>query len=830
MRIPFHRLPEILANMSRADPQEGASSREPRSASHGPVPLPNKTDGHASLPRRDLAELKRLQKRVIDTSLQAAQVMDADPSRTAAEKRQALLPSYEARLALARKKDSIGNRDTLTPEQAHIVHARLVQAGALLLETPCDPPATEPQARALAALVNAALWYHATVYLAGIPPQNMPPLAVEGAREDTNGAAFSAVKLKWPLITAGTEFVATTPTALMEGAFALRHEGSHMQQLNRSPRIGGWNASIFRTSCHPQAGSLKVDRQLSPLSKRTIDRFRGALLSARPRETGAKLDESTVANLVAPYGKHLNRVGGLRPVGGVEKLVPLLAEAMQDVLQPGDAFAPLQKKIAEGRAIPSPVVDDPEAARLAMYVVHHEGLLNEAMHSQVWSADNTRKLQVCMDALVRDVPALNGRDKLARIANALDEVVRQLEAEHGRDLHIPASLPRQARLRHDAFVAVKNDALGTLDRNLQQLVPGWRRESATCIQEAEASSLFNQKVAGIQNAFRANPRLQARSAQAEVVDAVMALAAWFIGWPSLDGKPMPDIDIFQPGMNSERQREHAARLPGTFPRVPGMNASLPPIDAGWHRPSADAAADSHQKPTSRFRSDLWRLKVPARYFEPGEIDKLPSRLAGLAARFAWIVVSTIANRTDNGRLSAAAVQAAGLEGAALSDTVTMQLRALDADPTDADWFAPAQARSSLPSLVGPSAPVGSGASTPIPVFASSAAHAFFTTHRGLAQPRWPLPPSAKAPPEDIRQFLEAHPESAAHILWTLVNHTPQFTSDELTDECLRALVKAEAQDEGNPHRDRARQAYEAISITHMNRTYWQFCRAVKAAS
>ena len=402
------------------------------------------------------------------------------------------------------------------------------------------------------------------------------------------------------------------------------------------------------------------------------------------------------------------------------------------------------------------------------------------------------------------------------MALTLECFVHDLQTRHGPAMEIHRGLSDDENLRHQEYLKVHGNAVGVLHEYLTAsrattTYTASKGQLEADLRAARIDSGFDQLVGGLQAAIRQGRRPRPN----ELRNAVVRLASEYIQIDLSQEHLLPDIDVFQPGENSSLQRKRAATLPGTYPLVPGLNAAPPSIRSEWRQPSALRAADSHLKPKARFRSDLWRLKVPKRYLDPAEVDKLPRRLVGLASRLGYVAGLARAMRREDGQVSIYFLQAAGTEGdyrskfsAASWKALGQALEPRQRPPTSA--LQAAAASSSQTRASGSAGPVAGSAWEAL----AAATDETSETLRG------PVSWAGRPPSEDQLQ-------GAARALRALVQSTSKMETHQLVED-VRAQLKHRAKDAHDVQQDQARQAFEASELLRMTRPYWMWCRAAKA--
>ena len=755
------------------------------------------------LKEEDIAELNNLQQQALAAGVHAAKVLARRPEVSVEEKQEALAQANVARLALLRKLESFGDRGALTSEQAHQWHARLVVVGARLLETRCAQPTTVKGAEALAHFFHAALWRHCWEFLGGMPGQHLPPIAVERPIfDDGLAAVHSQTGQRFPKPKAGAGAMSIRPSVAVYGDASVRHESGHGEEYNRD---GDWRgAPIFDITGHPLDASHQAARLMWVSGSEHRKLLKRELYSVQPEEGFSYLNEAAVQNMMAPYGLRMNRPDGFDDESGLSELLSLIEDAQQAVLTPGANNSFIQTLGKELRK--SAVHDDPEAAMLDLTILNNLVLLDEAMRSQAWSQHESDQLKKALESLKVPVQQANGRSKLEQIAKTLGDFVKELQDKHGLLLHAPALPQSDSQVMVPAEVAKP--------RPIEALALHLKVDSSTLetqLTKAIVDSGFHEKVTELQTQIMADETPK----QEALLDAMMKLAKHIIGWgDGFPEKAVPEVRIFDPDLGPGRK---------TYKRVPGLNAPLPSQAGGdaesWLQ-RTERAEDSHQKPKSRFRQDLWLLKVPERFLSKKEVEHLPGRLSSLAGFFAYEMAAALSHKRSDGLMSTASVQAANLHGASRARAVGTQLAALGMDDSWAEWRGPA---GNADGSANKKSPPVTEATYPSP------AEALLASGDLTSYPRQPASSKSRRP-EPIQQFLDTHPDSLAHGVWALAAATPQFVSDELTHEGLRAWLKHIAQDANDPRQPQAAAASEAVSTLHYNMPHWLLSRALKAAA
>lgn len=774
-----------------------------------------------NLPPRTLQTLQRLQDQVVEKSQAAAAVFRQEPTPSDSVLREALMPVFDAQLALARAYHRIANRDALPLEQALQVHARLMDGFITLAETPCDPPLSADEAKLIQLFGAVALLFNGYAHFHGMSPRagaHYPSIVF------SDDLPYSAAATRFPHV-GSTTFFSLGKNPLSGRVTTPLHESVHGGQQNH--RRNSYLPTVS-TDGQVRSGSLEASRH-----QKMVDESWATVAPifqdcGVPVEVQARAMEQIAGELIAPYGQaFITRRPGMPAGHGVEKLTPLIAQAMRAAVVPGATSALVEREAQRAGWSPRAMLERPEDMAVIQHIQWHIQSLSAAMKSQAWTVAARDDFSRTMSALALRVDEAPGSQKLVAISSALSGFMVDLRLAHPAAIHIPRHAPVDEPTRHAAFLRAKHRRIEMLSELLfcigrdaahrpgRTIFPlSYRPDDQVrkALRKAKVDSGFIGKVERLR---QAGGPVQ----EDEACDAIMMLAARLVGYPAhalVPDKLRPAVDI-APVDSPE----------WTFPRVEGLNA--PPGDPHQATASTDLAATAertHQKYSANFRTTTWLLTLPQYFFNADQSDKLQERLAKEAAKVAFVMASAIAHQDSggNGHATRHALHAANLLGPYFFNGGANVLQALGLErlwpllrhaPRD---MGPQQAAGQVP----PSPSVSSQEAVLYP----TAADALFAAQPKAAQ--WDHGEKQgefAPPPEPIRAFMKSDPGSAAVMLRTVVEDIHLLTLDLL----WKLRDRAEQKHHASLGDDAARQAFEAQATQYYGLPYVRYYRAVAAA-
>ncbi|WP_326405151.1 hypothetical protein [Methylibium sp.] len=674
---------------------------------------------------------------------QTAAVLDELPDAAREQRLQPLIaPLRNAQLAQARTMANVAEEDHLTRRQKNLSYAQLMRGVATLLATAESsvPPAQRP---ALEALLLAGEHHNRWVHHVGGASQTLPPHEHVAAGSDGVYAGYDLDGL-------------TTTRAALETA-TLAHESVHEAQHNRRSRDS--SAHPFDTSRHDLALQLDLASRLPPIVRHENIEPPAEYTAycLHPWETQAFLEEQPASDLL-PRASSTLSMKPLRAEAGMAALPLLLAQAAEAVLEAIPAHT-------ENNTPAGLRLNDPQVARRMESIVFHTAELYGIAYSRAHSPQRAARLAQTLEDLA-GLPAprshaegLAHLDEIARaLQRAMDDVAQAGLARHlapGTNAAQRAAVAKRFADAKDEPALELAQVLGRIGLRLgrTRVVTADAPSIARSFEAARQDSGFADAVAALQARRGTVPRPEA------IRDAVMRLGAALMG---VAPGQLPDALLPQVHLYAAPSLE--------FERVPGLNAPPPRLDGD--APSATSARESsHQRRKAEFDPHTWQFHVPEHLLLEEAAGRLPARLAGLAADFAYTVVALM----HRSSVDAEAEQAAGwipMAPVSHAGDVMDVLDALQADELRID---------------------GSP----------------FAAAGGLLRER-------------MACFVDEHPESAAAILHAVVRATPMRDEHPRWHEGLRAELKAQARAGSEDARD----AYESRTLLRWQQAPVALRRAV----
>lgn len=770
-----------------------------------------------TLPRLAVDKLKELQNSAHAAGKKASDVLLSDPPKGQASRDAAIDAFRDAHLALGRGLATIDRRNALPGRIAHQVHARLVLSTMLMMDTPCEPPLTAQDAEVFSMFCAAAQHFNALVRLGGVPPSHMLNLT-------TNWPGDWAA-LQMGEFLRGNAAITFDPGAFWVHPSVMRHESAHGETINVA-RVGDASQAEFNTDQHSRSLTLAAARYMEGAHEWPDTDWEFSISVGE--EVHAYLSNAQVDELIAPYKGSMKRTTGLPTGCGLEKLVPMIVQAMRPLLMAPESTCPPVMALASEKGYEArPTFYSPENARMAERIHYDVYMLNQAMRSQAWTADQSQALRQLMTDLDAKLKDSSEYSALQTIGRELNRFVDELQQTHGAALQVPADAPvdpGELQRAHQWRKGQPLDVLATLvARFAPDATPPGQSPLAhvsTAMSQAKQDSGF---LAAVERLRKAGTQPKKR----HVAEAIMRLAAHYMDYPSLRHVPKdlwPEVDIV------DVDQPEDGNAP-TFPLVPGLNGPLPRLDDekllhSYGEPAIeqalrktygdiDLSTDSHLKDKADFEQTPWACSIPRYLFSEKEADRLEERLASVAARLAYTVVAATAHRAPEGTMDARTVGASNLIGPWRSMIPAKVLAAIGLE-----------SNRSLRSLhnVKPKLPFVKPPALDADTRYSSPTQALSTAF--VLNPSRDMPPSGPAPAQlPSPRKPGKTPFAAAQILRILAGNTEQLDPGLLWSKGDRSILKAAM----NAGEKGARQAFQAQSIPYHELPWVAWFRAAKAA-